>query len=166
MRDGLEFLGGHLEIPIGGKTYSVSPCSIGLGMRLRATAEGKPDEDLANMPASESYALILGAAFGQMVTDNIAQVLVKRAYLAAMAWHQTGSVEFAEQVWDAGSVPEYLASLEEAATKLKNASGTAKGARTRSRGSSSGTSSRRASPSAASREAPRSRGRTSSSNGD
>lgn len=159
MRDGLEFLKDGLSFPIGGKVYTIPPVGIRTGIRLQHLGEGGEDKELASMDLDGSYRFVMGAAYDEMLADDVPTELVDRAFQSTMAYLNSHDLELAEQVWEAGSIPEFQAALKAAAqATLKTGSSTAAAIRTPSRASSSGTSSRRATKTV-SRKANPSRGR-------
>jgi hypothetical protein len=135
-----EFAEPPLAFPIGGKVYTVPPLGFRDGIRLQGIVTGA-DTSLNDAPPAEGYKLILGAAWDEMVADNVSLEAINRAGLTAFTDFQFGR-DAAERVWEAKISPEALAAAVAATQTTPTStplSSTAAVAKTRTRASSSGT---------------------------
>ena len=90
-----------LQLPIGGKLYTIPELSIGDSQTVadlftsirEGTPVPVPDETLGRM--------LLGDSYDEMVADDIPGPALMRATLAAVAFHQGGR-EVAEMLWETG----------------------------------------------------------------
>lgn len=138
----------RLEFPIGGKTYVVPELSY-QSMLVIERAKAGEKTILDDAPADETWRIVLGHVWDDMVTDNVPGEALMRAGLAALAFFQFG-LETAEAIWETGVDPKALEAAMRAAQEGSTRSpSSAKASSTRKRASTSGTTSRRATPPAA-----------------
>lgn len=113
-RDLNELLDGDLQLPIGGRTYTVTAVDgeTGLWMeRLMSTgltvaAGGEPDERLGTQLLGDKdertlYERALGNVYQAMVDDGVAWTKIKLAGLTVLYW-TTMSREVAHAFWSSG----------------------------------------------------------------
>lgn len=140
-----EFAEEPLAFPIAGKTYTVPTVSFRDGIKLQRVLSGE-DKSLNDAPAEEAWRLVLGAAYDEMVADNVPMEALSRAGLAALSDFQFGR-ESAERVWESGLDPKALqaalAAAEKPSPASKRSRSTASATRTRKRASSPSTTSRK-----------------------
>ncbi|MFD9859759.1 MULTISPECIES: DUF7426 family protein [Streptomyces] len=144
-----ELLDERLELPIGGRLYTVDAPSAEIGLRTQALINaaavaadgGRADEQvLGDAAERDLYREVLGAAHDQMVADGVKWPALKHAAITAMVWIAQDKTA-AERYWNAAGDPSRLAPNRAA---RRNRSGAASS--TPSRGSTSGTSTRPARP--------------------
>lgn len=104
-----------LQLPIGGKVYTIPPISAQLGLTFSGALKGT-DSSLEKLETREFWALVLGVAYTEMVTDNVPDESIERAGLTALADYQIGR-DHALLTWKAGMDPEARAALTAAITK-------------------------------------------------
>lgn len=140
-----ELLDETLQLPVGGRVYTVPAPSAEVGLRTQAIVHaaavaadgGRADEQiLADAAERDLYADVLGSAHAEMVADGVPWPALKHAAITAMVWISQDK-SAAERFWNAGGDPSRLAPNRAA---RRSPSGAASS--TRSRGSTSGTSTR------------------------
>ena len=161
---------GGLELPIGGKVYSLPPVSAELGPRLQVLVSagvtigqgGDLDDDdkqvLDDLAEKELYRDLLGVAYDEMVADGVPWTALKHAAMTALV-DATVNRETAERYWsNLGKPPAAKRAPKKPSDRLPPKDPKVTEIRTR-RASTAGTTSRRTT-------APRaSRGKPSSSTG-
>lgn len=112
----------NLELPVGDKTYVVTPIGYREGLTLIATmsddAEKQKEGLGAAASAEELYRHCMGATWDEMLEDGCPYPVLERAGTAATQY-QTSLVVYgqdcetaaklAEQVWEEGLLPEAVA---------------------------------------------------------
>lgn len=127
-----------LAFPISGKMYVAPQIGVADGLLLQRAIEGK-DDSLNDAPPEVLWRKVLGAAWDEMMADNVPIEAASRAALAALADFQYGRSE-AERVWEAGISPEALAARVAASRQESTPSTRTGGAgKTQRRASTSGT---------------------------
>lgn len=106
----------HLDLPINGTTYRINPMGIRDGALIERYRAGDK-KALDSLTYDDIMHMTLGAAYDQMLADNVPRTAVGRAHMTAMAFNE-GGVEMARQVWDRSIDPELGAALR-AATQGK-----------------------------------------------
>lgn len=135
----------QLEFPIGGKTYVVPELSYQSMLTLERAKAGEKTH-LDDAPPEETWRIVLGHVWDDMVADDVPGEALMRAGLAALAFFQFG-LETAEAIWESGVDPKALTEAMRAAQAGSTQSpSTAAASSTRKRASSTGTTSRRATP--------------------
>lgn len=132
-----------LELPINGKTYIIPPVTVQGGARWVEAQSG--EEDVQPLTNDEFMHIFLGAAYDDMVTDEVPEKAINRAAQTALANHTAG-MEVAEIMWTTGGYPKAIQAYVKAhapnrASRRSKSTGAATA--TRSRASTSGTSSRK-----------------------
>lgn len=133
-----------LTFEIRGKTYTIPELGYKAMLTIQAIKAGKPS-DLDEAEAVESWRLVMGSTWDEMVADNVPAEPLMRAGLATLAFFQHGP-ETAEQIWEKGVDPKAILAALAAQIEPPKQSSTDAANATRSRASSNGTSSRPASP--------------------
>lgn len=95
-----------LAFPIRGKNYTVPEMPYDDWLTIQQIQSGKVTE--LEGPAEETWRLVLGSAWDEMVADNVPAEALSRAGLAALTFVQFGR-EMAESVWEAGLDPKAVA---------------------------------------------------------
>ncbi|MEU3321567.1 hypothetical protein [Streptomyces sp. NPDC006785] len=140
-----ELLDERLELPIGGKIYTVPAPSAEIGLRTQALINaaavaadgGRADEQvLGDAAERDLYREVLGPAHDELVGDGVKWPALKHAAITSMVWIAQDKTA-AERYWNAAGDPSRLAPNRAA---RRNRSGAASS--TSSRGSTSGTSTR------------------------
>ncbi|MGE9695914.1 DUF7426 family protein [Streptomyces sp. CH6] len=140
-----DLLGDGLTLPVDEEhVYTVPPPSAETGLRVQALMRavaiahdgGEPDAAVLDDAAErDTYADVLGPAYGQMITDGVSWPVLKHSAMTAMVWI-TQDREAAERYWNSGGDPSQLAP-----SRTQRRAATSAGAKsTPSRGSTSTTS--------------------------
>lgn len=141
----------RLEFPIGGKTYVIPELPYQAMLTLEKAKAGEKTY-LDDAPPEETWRIVMGHVYDDMVTDNVPGEALMRAGLAALAFFEFGR-EVAEAVWETGIDPKALSAAIQAQAQGREGStpspSSGAASSTRKRASSSGTTSRRATPPAA-----------------
>ena len=130
----------RLAFPIGGKVYTIPELDYRSMLTVQKVKAGEPSE-LDGMPPEDTWRLIMGEAWDQMIADNLPAEAIGRAGLATLVYYEQGR-EAAEAVWEHGLDPKALAVAIEARTEPSRPSSTAEESKTHTPASTSGTSSR------------------------
>ena len=142
----------RLEFPIAGKTYVIPELPYQSMLVLEKAKAGEKTY-LDDAAPEETWRIVMGGVFDEMIADNVPSEALMRAGLASLAFFEFGR-EVAEAVWETGVDPKALSAAILAQSQPRPASkpspSTAKASSTRRRASSSGTTSRRTTPRAAS----------------
>lgn len=106
-----------LALPIGDKVYEIPPVDLAGGALLE---QAKKDGSLPDgMTPFDSWKLVLGPVFDEMVADDIPDAALGRAGITALLDYRYGR-EMAERFWELGSIPKALTALAEAMTDSTN----------------------------------------------
>lgn len=155
-----------LVLPIGGKEYTIAPLGAADGIRFTLASDPKvePEDVPGGIPTDDEVnRMFLGAAYDQMIADNIPGPALTRAVMAAMADHKAGRVA-AQILWETGGDPKAVTQLaNKLANKAKRKQPTDRATSTKRPDSTSGTNSQKGSPG---RKAKAPLGLSSSSSGD
>lgn len=100
-----------LKLPINGKVYTIPAVGLADGIKLTAALTG--EKDAPTIPDAEFNRILLGAAYEEMLTDNVPGPAVVRASLTALADFQKGRAT-AEILWETGGDPKALTAWMEA----------------------------------------------------
>lgn len=130
----------RLAFPIRDKVYTVPELDYRSMLLIQKVKAGEKTE-LDDAPPEQTWRVILGGAYDEMVADNVPAEALGRAGLAALAYFEQG-LEVAEAVWENGLDPKALAAAIETRTESPSPSSTAEERKTPSPASMSGTSSR------------------------
>jgi len=128
-----------LTFPIRGKSYTVPELSYTAMLTIQKVKAGEASE-LDGMDADDTWRLVMGDAWDQMVADNVPAEAIGRAGLAALAFFEVGR-EAAEAIWENGVDPKAMAAAILARTEPQQPTSTGAETETPSPASSSGTSS-------------------------
>lgn len=143
MKDFTEFIAGPLQVPIGGKLYTIPPIDITTGLLLRRAMNPEDTDAIERLIGGDTegdeldlagYRRVLGSALDEMLADGVPWDAMDRAYLTAVTDHQRGRV-IAEQVWEVGHDPKALLATVQAGARLAR-SGVVSVRSTRKRGNS------------------------------
>lgn len=99
-----------LRIPIAGKTYEIPPVSIAAAMEIEALKEKEAESPLVGDDADQSWRLIMGSAYDEMIADGVPHRALTRAKLTAAIDYQFDR-DMAEQFWEMNSIPKALRAL-------------------------------------------------------
>lgn len=112
MQDWNELAEPPFQVAIGGKSYTIPPVGIRVGVVLTRAASSDPAVKaaaLAELSDTETwYRAILGPAYDEMYADDVSAAAVARAAFAALTRFNLGT-EQAEVAWRVGQDPEALA---------------------------------------------------------
>ena len=129
-----------LQLPIGGKTYTIPPVTLADGARFKLVLTNAEGAEFFS--DAEFEAMLVGPALkAEMVADGVSDVAFERVLLTALADHQQGR-EAAEVMWATGGDPKALKQYvrEHAPNRAQRRSKSSGGAaKTRTPGSTSGT---------------------------
>ncbi len=146
LKDFEEFLEEPLILPIGGKKYTVPPVDAVSGVRLSETLFAAQTDtsnpDVEDDTELDIYKQTLGAAYDEMIADNVPFPALMRAGKTAMYDFIAGR-EVAERYWNTGSIkagePAGKVPQDRKPKKTSTSTGAAK--KTPSRASTTGTKS-------------------------
>lgn len=96
-----------LSFPIGGKTYTIPELPYTSMLTLQKIRAGESTE-FDNAEPDDSWRLVMGSAWDEMVADNVPGEALGRAGLATLAYFEQG-IETAEAIWESGVDPKALA---------------------------------------------------------
>lgn len=133
--------------PIRGKFYTVPEISYTDWLLIQKIQAGEVTE-IEGLDADDTWKVVLGSAWDEMVADNVPAEALQRAGLAALTYVQFGR-ELAESVWEAGLDPKSVAAAVLARQKEAESTSspsTASASPTRSQGSTKRMTSRKKSP--------------------
>ncbi|MFJ6052302.1 hypothetical protein [Streptomyces sp. NPDC092307] len=140
-----ELLDESIELPVGGRLYTVPAPSAEIGLRTQALIHaaavaadgGRADEQVLGDAAERNlYRDVLGPAHDEMIADGVMWPTLKHAAITAMVWIAQDKAA-AERYWAAAGDPSRLAPNRAARRSQSGAASS-----TPSRGSTSGTSTR------------------------
>jgi ParB-like chromosome segregation protein Spo0J len=124
-----EFAPEPIQIPVGGKVYTLPPMAFKTGLQIQAAIKD-PEPGMTNM---DLWRLCLGPVFDEMVEGEAPAAAIERAGMVAYTDWRSGR-DAAEAIWETGVSPEALAAAATAANKgTKKTTGRKKGS-TRSTG--------------------------------
>lgn len=101
-----------LTFPIGGKVYTIPELAYDAMLTIQRAKAGESTY-LDGMTPEETWRLVMGGAWDEMVADNVPAEAVARAGFATLAYFELGS-DAAEAVWENGIDPKALAEAMEA----------------------------------------------------
>lgn len=143
-----EFFDDTLPLPVGGKVYVIPAPSAATGMwAQRLIQDGinlhkkGTDVELDDAEELNMYQRCLGPVYDQMKTDGVSWPKIQHCGMTAFFW-VAGNKAAAEQYWENGTDPEWLARTMNRATRRsgsKSAASSAAGRTTKPRASTSGT---------------------------
>lgn len=140
----------RLEFPLAGKVYTIPELPYQSMLTLEKAKAGEATY-LDDADASETWRIVMGHVYDDMVADNVPGEALMRAGLATLAFFEFGR-ETAEAIWETGIDPKALwASIQ--AQQGSKPSRSSVAVKSTSTASSSGTTSRRATPRAKSPKA-------------
>ena len=102
-----------LEFVRNGKTYTVREPGFRQALTIQAIQRGEDVE--LDGEGHETWRLVLGYTYDELVTDNVPQSFFTRVALASMAYFIHGDEQTVERIF-AGSLPEAPAAPEAAET--------------------------------------------------
>lgn len=150
-----------LVFPIGGKEYVIPELGYRDMLTIQKIRAGQSSE-LDGKTPEESWRLVMGTAWDEMVADNVPAEAIARAGLATLAFFEAGR-ESAEAIWENGVDPKAI--LAALSTGRQPQSSTAAANATPSAAPTSGTSSRPAGSKKGSKKGAASRSSSSSRTG-
>lgn len=112
-----EFDSGLLVLPIAGKRYTIPAVGCSTGALLLRAIEGDEAAFAVLNEGDVMYRRVLGAAYEQMLADDVPAPAVDRALAAALADFRHGRVA-AEVAWRTGQDPKALALVMEASAAI------------------------------------------------
>lgn len=98
----------QIELPIGGKIYTLPRVSAQDGLRFKLATEVRPGHELEPLPDDEFETIFLGDVKQQMLDDNVPAEAIDRALATAVANHTAGR-DTAELMWETGGDPKVVA---------------------------------------------------------
>lgn len=112
-RDLDQFFNDTLQLPIGGKVYTVPPVSAKTGLALQrmlglgvsaANGETVDPAEMAKINLDDDgerdlYATCLGTAYDEMLEDGVPWPRLRHAGITAFMW-AAGNRELAEEIWN------------------------------------------------------------------
>ena len=131
-----------LSFPVKGKVYTIPELDYRTMLTIQKIRAGQATE-LDGADAAESWRLVMGAAFDEMVADGVSAEALSRAGLATLAFFEHGR-EMAELIWEQGIDPKAVLEALAANAPRTTSSSTAAANETPSPAPSSGTSSPKA----------------------
>lgn len=129
-----------LAFPIGGKVYTIPELPYQAMLTIEKIKAGQPTE-LDDADAVDTWRLVMGDAYDQMVADNVPGEALTRAGLATLTYFEMGR-EAAEAIWENGIDPKALAAAIQSRTEPQPPSSTDAANATPSPASTNTTSSR------------------------
>jgi hypothetical protein len=129
-----------LTFPIGGKVYTVPELPYTAMLTIQRAKAGESTE-LDDMTAEDTWRIVMGATWDEMVADNVPAEAISRAGLATLAYFEMG-VEAAEAIWEHGIDPKAIAAAMTVRASLSEQSSTDEASATPQPARLSGTSSR------------------------
>jgi hypothetical protein len=133
-----------LTFPIGGKVYTIPELAYDAMLTIQRAKAGETTY-LDGMSAEETWRLVMGGAWDEMVTDNVPAEAIARAGFATLAYFELGA-DAAESIWENGIDPKALAEAMTRRASQPEPSSTDAASATPSPEPSSGMSSPRRSP--------------------
>lgn len=132
-----------LSFPIGGKTYVIPELGYQAMLTIQKVRAGLPS-DLDDVSAENSWRLVMGPAWDEMVKDDVSAEAIARAGLATLAYFEQGRA-IAEMIWEYGIDPKALTEGIRVRAEQNSQPSTGSATPTPSRDSSRPTTSRKAS---------------------
>lgn len=132
-----------LVFEIGPKKYEIPELDYRSMLTIHKVKAGEATE-LDDMTAEDTWRIVMGPTWDEMVADNVPAEAISRAGLATLTYFEMGR-EAAEAIWENGIDPKAVAAAILSRAEQKPPSSTGEATVTRSPARMTGTSSRPAS---------------------